>query len=131
MSGTPFEIDFDALARLAATRKVKAVAMWCARNRILTFRDTKGRPCTTQSALDEALGHSKDPSNEPNFAALNLWASSRAASRSPVSLRKVAATTESSETNGSRLVESMRAKKPSSRRSLRSAQADPGRSGNS
>lgn len=116
-------VDFDALAKFAATRKVKAVALWCARNRIQTFRDTKGRPCTTQTALDEALGHSKDPSNEPNFAALNLWASSRVASRSPVSLRKVAATTVSGETNGSRLAESMKGKTPSSPRSSRSTRA--------
>ncbi len=47
--------DFDTLSKLAATRKVKAVAMWCARYRIQTFRDTKHRPCTTITAIDRAL----------------------------------------------------------------------------
>ena len=58
-------VDFDTLANFAGTRKVKAVAMWCARNRIHTFRDTKGRPVTTIAAIERALG--QGDVIEPNY----------------------------------------------------------------
>jgi hypothetical protein len=85
-------IDFDALAKWIATRKVKAVAAWCARNRIYTFRDHKGRPCTTLSAIDEALrGHAR-----PEDIGINwdrpTWASSRAVDLSPTSSKVTGAT---------------------------------------
>lgn len=60
-------VPFDELAKLAGTRRVRSVAIWCARNRINTFRDTKNRPCTTIQALDSALNRGKDEENTPNY----------------------------------------------------------------
>lgn len=64
-------IDFDTLARFAATRSPKALAMWCARNRITTFRDHKGRPCTTLTALDRALVPRRKNEAEPDYDAIS------------------------------------------------------------
>ena len=63
-------VGFDSLARWAGTRKVKSVAMWCARNRIKTFRDTKKRPCTTLDAINEALNGGRRENVEPNYVSL-------------------------------------------------------------
>jgi len=85
-------VTFDTLAKLAATRKVKAIAAWCARNRILSFRDAKNRPCTTLEALNNALYKGKELEPEPDWAALDRWLDSRAGSASQASLKKTAAT---------------------------------------
>src|SRR5581483_7939332 len=91
-------VDFDALASFVKTRKVGAVAAWCARNRVLTFRDAKGRPCTTVEALNHALYRGRDNENEPDYS----WESSLADSQFPASSRKTAAITRLSAIAGSR-----------------------------
>jgi len=100
-------IDFDMLASYVKTRKVTAVAAWCARNRVLTFRDAKGRPCTTVEALNRALYRGKNNENEPDYE----WESSPADSPSRLSSRKTGAITRLSETNGSDFPGSMRVSK--------------------
>ena len=120
-------VDFDTLAAYVKTRKVGAVAAWCARNRVLTFRDTKGRPCTTLEALNRALYRGKD-NNEPNYDP-PPWENSPAASAFRGSSRKTADITKLSETNGSASRESMRESKRSTARFSSSTQHGQGRSG--
>ena len=118
-------VDFDTLAAYVKTRKVGAVAAWCARNRVLTFRDTKGRPCTTLEALNRALYRGKYNDNEPNYE----WENSPADSRFPVSLNATDATTKSSATNGSNSPGSMKESKRFTARSLSSIPVGQGRLG--
>lgn len=117
-------VDFDTLAAYVKTRKVTAVAAWCARNRVLTFRDTKGRPCTTLEALNRALYRGKD-NNEPNYEP-PTWENSPADSVSRASSRKTADITKLSETNGYRSHGSMKVSKPFTDHSLNSTRHGQG-----
>ena len=119
-------VDFDTLAAYVKTRKVGAVAAWCARNRVLTFRDTKGRPCTTLEALNRALYRGKD-NNEPNYEP-PPWENSPADSAFRASSRKTADITRLSETNGSGSHGSMRGSRHSTGRYSSSTQHGQGRS---
>lgn len=63
----PSVADFETLARIAGTRRVRALKAWLARNRIRYFNSVKNRPSTTIAALDRALRRGTDEENEPNY----------------------------------------------------------------
>lgn len=48
-------VDAETLRALCGFKQKLRVAKWCKKNGIKYFRDAKGWPVTTQSALDRAL----------------------------------------------------------------------------
>lgn len=62
-------LTFEKLAEAACLKQPAAVRRWCRRNGILYVPDSKGRPTTTVSAYEAAMG--RHSATEPDWSCLD------------------------------------------------------------